>query len=273
MAALEEEAESLRAEVEALRLEVAGARADAAADARRAAVLEESMASMKRAAAEAQSIAGAIDDETQLATHAAIEASVTDAIGLAVDVDETDRDAVDSDANDGEDPGLESPEMPIGATIARAGTPPLPPAAADSPSRRAQLNAAVSSAPRAPSPLGLSAVHGLVATGSLAVDPRERPSPPEEGSLAAALEQTLPINGGGGTNKMPSRNSSACASANSLASIAEGSSGEEEDVEGEDADADATDGEASVDSPSPAFNDNGKGRRLRRARNGARAAP
>ena len=262
MAALEEEAESLRAEVEALRLEVAGARADAAADARRAAVLEESMASMKRAAAEAQSIAGDIDDETQLATHAAIEASVTDAIGLAVDVDETYR-----DANDGEDPaGLESPETPIGATIARAGTPPLPPAAADSPSRRAQLNAAVhapnapvSSAPRAPSPLGLSAVHGPVATGSLAVDPRERPSPPEEGSLAAALEQTLPINGGGGTNKMPSRNSSACASANSLASIAEGSSGEEEDAEGEDADADATDGEASVDSPCPAFNDMAKG--------------
>ena len=266
MAALEEEAESLRAEVEALRLEVAGARADAAADARRAAVLEESMASMKRAAAEAQSIAGDIDDETQLATHAAIEASVTDAIGLAVDVDETDGDAVDSDANDGEDPGLESPETPIGATIARAGTPPLPPAAADSPSRRAQLNAAVhapnapvSSAPRAPSPLGLNAVHGPVATGSLAVDPRERPSPPEEGSLAAALEQTLPINGGGGTNKMPSRNSSACASANSLASIAEGSSGEEEDAEGEDADADATDGEASVDSPCPAFNDMAKG--------------
>ena len=54
---------------------------------------------------------------------------------------------------------------------------------------------------------------------------------------------------------MPSRNSSACASANSLASIAEGSSGEED---GEDADADATDGEASVDSPSPAV-DNQKG--------------
>ena len=57
------------------------------------------------------------------------------------------------------------------------------------------------------------------------------------GSLAAALEQMLPINGAA-ANKMPSRNSSACASANSLASIAEGSSGEED---GEDADADATD--------------------------------
>ena len=249
MAALEEEAESLRAEVEALRLEVAGARAEAAAGAQRAAVLEDSIARLKRAAAEAESIA-AVDSETRLATHAAIEASVTDAIGLAVDVDETDGDVVD-----GEDLGPESSETPPGATIARAGTPPLPPAAAaDSPSRRAQLNAAVVSAPRPPSPLGLNAVHGLVATGSLAVDPRERPSQPEEGSLAAALEQMLPINGAA-ANKMPSRNSSACASANSLASIAEGSSGEED---GEDADADATDGEASVDSPSPAV-DNQKG--------------
>ena len=249
MAALEEEAESLRAEVEALRLEVAGARAEAAAGAQRAAVLEDSIARLKRAAAEAESIA-AVDSETRLATHAAIEASVTDAIGLAVDVDETDGDVVD-----GEDLGPESSETPPGATIARAGTPPLPPAAAAvSPSRRAQLNAAGVSAPRPPSPLGLNAVHGLVATGSLAVDPRERPSPPEEGSLAAALEQMLPINGAA-ANKMPSRNSSACASANSLASIAEGSSGEED---GEDADADATDGEASVDSPSPAV-DNQKG--------------
>ena len=204
---------------------------------------------MKRAAAEAESIA-AVDSKTRLATHAAIEASVTDAIGLAVDVDETDGDVVD-----GEDLGPESSETPPGATIARAGTPPLPPAAAAvSPSRRAQLNAAVVSAPRPPSPLGLNAVHGLVATGSFAVDPRERPSQPEEGSLAAALEQTLPINGAA-ANKMPSRNSSACDSANSLASIAEGSSGEED---GEDADADATDGEASVDSPSPAV-DNQKG--------------
>jgi len=263
MAALEEEAESLRAEVEALRLEVTGARAEAAAGAQRAAVLEDSIARLKRAAAEAESIA-AVDSETQLATHAAIEASVTDAIGLAVDADETDGDVVDGeaarvDAIDGEDLGPESSETPPGATIARAGTPPLPPpAAADSPSRRAQLNAAVVSAPRLPSPLSLNAVHGLVATGSLAVDPRERLSPREEGSLAAALEQTLPINGAAanaGANKMPSRNSSACASANSLASIAEGSSGEED---GEDADADATDGEASVDSPSPAV-DNEKG--------------
>ena len=256
MAALEEEAESLRAEVEALRREVTGARAEAAAGAQRAAVLEDSIARLKRAAAsEAESIAVGsqtnleVDDETQLATHAAIETSVTDAIGLAVDVVVCGDHA---DYADGEDQsgGPESSETPPGATIARAGTPPLPPAAVDSPSRRAQLNAAVAAA-RAPSPLGLNGVHGpSCATESPAVDPRERLTPPREGSLAAALEQTLPINGQ--LNKMPSRNSSACASANSLASIAEGSSGEE-DSGGEDAD--ATDGEASVDSPSPAVND------------------
>ena len=259
MAALEEEAESLRAEVEALRREVTGARAEAAAGAQRAAVLEDSIARLKRAAAsEAESIAVGsqtnleVDDETQLATHAAIETSVTDAIGLAVDVVVCGDHADYADGGD-QLGGPESSETPPGATIARAGTPPLPPAAVDSPSRRAQLNAAVAAA-RAPSPLGLNGVHGpSCATESPAVDPRERPSPPQEGSLAAALEQTLPING---ANKMPSRNSSACASANSLASIAEGSSGEEDSVgEDADADADATDGEASVDSPSPAVND------------------
>ena len=234
MAALEEEAESLRAEVEALRLEVAGARADAAAGAQRAAVLEDSIASMKRAAAsEAESIAVGsqtnleVDDETQLATHAAIETSVTDAIGLAVDV--VDCGVTQITPTVRIPGGPESPETPPGRRLreparrrypprrwtrrpgARSSTPPSPP-------------------PRAPSPLGLNGVHGpSCATESPAVDPRERPSPPQEGSLAAALEQTLPING---ANKMPSRNSSACASANSLASIAEGSSGEEEDGKG-----------------------------------------
>ena len=104
---------------------------------------------------------------------------------------------------------------------------------------------------RAPSPLGFNveSVNFSVASEDGAnpvVDPREREAQPEEGALSAALAQSLPIIGP--VNKMPSRNSSACASANSLASIAE-SENEEEEEDDENNFGREGSAESSVDSP------------------------
>ena len=262
MAAMEEESDALRAELETLRdaeaaaaREASAARAEAAASANRVAVLEDSLAQANASKAIAEADAAAATERATEHAKTVANALVGAVERVALErVPQPERSVAGADDELLADGTLEGTNASTTPVISRVSTPPLPPGVGDSPSRRVQFNAApaVATPPgsRAPSPLGFNVetVNFSVASDDGAnpvVDPREREAQPEEGALSAALAQSLPIHGP--VNKMPSRNSSACASANSLASIAESENEEEEDDEnnfgGEGS------AESSVDSP------------------------
>ena len=263
MAAMEEESDALRAELETLRdaeaaaaREASAARAEAAASANRVAVLEDSLAQANASKAIAQADAAAATERATEHAKTVANALVGAVERVALErVSQPERSVAGADDEllaDGTPEGTNASTTPV---ISRVSTPPLPPGVGDSPPRRVQFNAApaVATPPgsRAPSPLGFNveSVNFSVASEDGAnpvVDPREREAQPEEGALSAALAQSLPIIGP--VNKMPSRNSSACASANSLASIAE-SENEEEEEDDENNFGREGSAESSVDSP------------------------